>query len=131
MGKQPLGRFRYSVGSGDHTIADNLADVTKHFPLTKDGLFGKQGRNARNIESNAPISTAYEFFNRLVRGYAKIHPIFYKDGSKKGCWVEMTDGARITFRKLSTSDGSPAVDIRIESPGRVKTQKIHFVKKGQ
>ena len=131
MGKQPLGRFRYTVGSGDHTIADNLAAVTKHFPLTADGLFGKSsGRSGvRHIETDSPISTAYEFFNRLIEGYDIIEPISYKDGKRKGCKAYMNDGSVITFRKRSTSDGSPAVDIKIETQGRVKSHKVHFVKK--
>ncbi|MCF0106641.1 MAG: hypothetical protein HUJ53_07765 [Holdemanella sp.] len=43
-----------------------------------------------------------------------------------------SDGTIITYREVSSSDGSPAVDINIkkstDSSG-VKSQKIHFVKK--
>lgn len=131
MGKKIHGNFRYTVGRGDHTLADNLADVTKHFPLTADGLFGRKGKGARVIETTSPIGTAYEFFNRLIEGYATIHPINYTDGKRKGCKVYMNDGSVITFRRKSTSDGTPAVDINIKTVGRVKPQKVHFVKKGE
>lgn len=129
MGKGIHGNFRYTVGHGDHTIADNLPDVEKHFPLSPSGMFGKKGHGARVIETNSPVSTAYELFNRLVEGYDKIEPIQYKDGKRKGCKAYMNDGSVITFRKRSTSDGSPAVDIKIETQGRVKSHKVHFVRK--
>ncbi len=131
MAKHIIGNFKYSVGSGNNTIADNLPDVTKRFSLSDAGYFDKQGRGARVIESNAPVSTAYELFNRLVKGYVKITPIPNNDGTRKGVVATMRDGTIITLRKKSSSDGSPAVDINIRSPGRVKTQKIHFVKKGE
>ncbi|MDO5307898.1 MAG: hypothetical protein Q4G03_00155 [Planctomycetia bacterium] len=44
--------------------------------------------------------------------------------------TEMADGTYITWRKTSTSDGSPAVDINIvdgADVGGIKYQKIHFV----
>ena len=71
---------------------------------------------------------AYEFFNRISAGYVKITTIPYRDGGKKGCVATLKDGTKITIRKKSSSDGSPAVDINIVSPGRVKPHKIHFVK---
>lgn len=40
----------------------------------------------------------------------------------------LRDGTTVSIREVSSSDGSPAVEIRISSPGRVKTQKINFVK---
>lgn len=50
----------------------------------------------------------------------------------KGFRVSMKDGSIITYREVSSSDGSPAVDIHIMSSsddtGGVRTQKIHFVR---
>ena len=43
----------------------------------------------------------------------------------------MSDGSRISFRKKSTSDGTPVVEINITKSthtGGVKYQKIHFIK---
>ena len=68
------------------------------------------------------------FINRISAGYVKITAIPYRDGGKKGCVATLKDGTKITIRKKSSSDGSPAVDINIVSPGRVKPHKIHFVK---
>lgn len=44
----------------------------------------------------------------------------------------MSDGTIITYREVSSSDASPAVDINIKkstNPSGVKSQKIHFIKK--
>lgn len=44
----------------------------------------------------------------------------------------MSDGTVITMREVSSSDGSPAVDINISrgsGSGSIKGQKIHFVQK--
>lgn len=129
MGKGIHGNFKNTLGRGEqHTLNDNLPDVTRRFPLAPCGKFGEPGKRARVIKSSSPVGTAYEFFNRVSAGYVKIEIIPYKDKSKKGCYATLKDGTVITVRKVSTSDGSPAVDIKITSPGRVKPHKIHFVK---
>ena len=83
----------------------------------------------KTVSYDPHLCTKPHFFNRLTDGDDMIKPIPYPDGSQKGCVAYMKDGAIVTVRKKSTSDGSPAVDINIKSPGRVKTQKIHFTKK--
>lgn len=129
MGKGVHGGFRNTQGRGaSHSLVDNLPSVTRRFPLAPCGKFGEPGKNARIIKSPAPIGTAYEFFNRISAGYVKITAIQYRDGGKKGCVATLKDGARITIRRKSASDGSPAVDVNITAPGRVKPHKIHFVK---
>ncbi|MGN0845036.1 MAG: hypothetical protein ACI4QT_07440 [Kiritimatiellia bacterium] len=129
MGKSIHGGFKNTKGRGNlHSLTDNLPDLTRRFPLAPCGKFGDPGKGARVIKSPAPVGTAYEFFNRISRGYETIKTISYRDGSKKGCVAKLKDGTIITLRKKSTSDGSPAVDINITSPGRVKPHKIHFIK---
>ena len=57
--------------------------------------------------------------------------LYGKDGSIKGATTKMSDGTIITWRKVSSSDGSPAIDINIKysnDSGGLKRQKIHFVK---
>ena len=89
MGKGIHGNFRYTVGHGDHTIADNLPDVEKHFPLSPSGMFGKKGHGARVIETNSPVSTAYELFNRLVEGYDTIEPRSQRTAQVQEFWAIM------------------------------------------
>ena len=43
----------------------------------------------------------------------------------------MKDGTIVSYREVSSSDGSPAVEINIrksDEHGDIKYQKIHFVK---
>ena len=52
----------------------------------------------------------------------------------KGKIAKLKDGTIITYREISSSDGSPAVDINIKkstNSNGVKQQKIHFTKKGR
>lgn len=49
----------------------------------------------------------------------------------KGTIAKLADGTIVSYRKVSSSDGTPAVDINIKNSkesGGVKQQKIHFVK---
>ena len=43
--------------------------------------------------------------------------------------TQMSDGSVITWRKISSSDGTPVVEINISNSshtGGIKQQKIHF-----
>ena len=44
--------------------------------------------------------------------------------------VDFNDGTTITYRKVTSTKDSPAVDIKVivKSNGGISTQKIHFVK---
>ena len=52
----------------------------------------------------------------------------------KGYTTKMEDGTILTYRPISSSDGSPAVEINIkgsDSHGKLKSQKIHFTEAKQ
>lgn len=117
---------RGNENSRHHSLADNLPDVTKTYPL-KEGYFGTPGDGGyrvRHIESNTPVKTGEDFFERMTVGAIKRWPII-----GKGKCAELSDHSVITFRHVSSSDGTPAADIKIIQQGLVKPQKIHFVKK--
>ena len=49
----------------------------------------------------------------------------------KGEVAKMKDGTIISYREVTSSDGTPAVEINISNsndPADVKKQKIHFIK---
>lgn len=49
----------------------------------------------------------------------------------KGTIAKLADGTIVSYRKVSSSDVTPTVDINIKKSkesGGVKQQKIHFVK---
>lgn len=116
-------------GNTDHhfKLSENLTTVTSKYPVT-DGYFGRKGQSqkerVRNIESENPLKTAKDFYDMIANGgETKKIP--------KGEVATLADGTVVTFRPVSTSDGSPAVDINITpstSDGTgLKSQKIHFV----
>ena len=114
-----------------HTLEDNLEDLKGGYEYC-GGYFGtpsapKKSR-IRHIEGDCPISTARDFYNRATQGGVE-EPL----SNGKGFRTTMADGAVVTIRVMSSSDGSPAVDINISNGGDdgIKKQKIHFVKKGE
>lgn len=124
-------------GGADHyyKITENIESVAAVYKF-HNGLFGDRGKGRyswiRNIASDDPQATAKDFFERLAHG-GKEKPLYYKDGTEKGKSVNMADGSRLNWRKVSSSsDKSPAVDIYIEQSndhGELVTQKIHFTKR--
>lgn len=127
MGKGK-GKFDLSVYDGEPTrsLSDNLSALLKQFPLSPSGYFGKRGSSnpIRRIRSANPEQTAYHFFKVIANGAGEKRDI------PTGIVVALKDGTRITYRVTSSSDGSPAVDIKIlASIGNIKRkQKIHFEK---
>ena len=126
--------FGYKGDTGHHhTLGENAASLKSSFKFNpKSGYFGDKGKSKdnakRNIASDDPVATAKEFYDKATHG-----GIEKKLDNGKGLKTEMKDGTIITFREISNSDGSPAVDIKIESSnanGGIASQRIHFVKKG-
>ena len=111
-----------------HTISENLTSLKKSYVFT-DGYFGDKGEGrsfTRNIASENPSETAKDFFDKAAYGGLVQHM-----SNGKGKLVKMKDGSIVSHREISTSDGSPAVEINItrsEGSGGIKKQKIHFVK---
>ena len=116
------------------SIGENVNQTKKHFPFL-NGLFGNKGKSRdsyiRNIISNEPSATAKEFYDSIAYGGIESYLIDKKTGEVKGMITKMADGSIITWRDISSSDGSPAVDINIERSSDnniIQRQKIHFVK---
>ena len=116
------------------SIGENVDRTSKRFQFA-NGLFGEKGRsrdaNIRNIVSDDPATTAKEFYDSIAYGGIETVLIDKETGNPKGMITKMADGSIITWREVSSSDGSPAVDINIERSSDnngVKQQKIHFVK---
>lgn len=83
------------------------------------------GASTRSISSTDNLSTATDFYNKIAFG-GKENIV-----NNNLRITRMADGTIITMRKVSHSDGTPAVDINIERSshtGGIKKQKIHFIK---
>lgn len=139
MGSGSSGVYRGTHGSSKaiSSIKDNLTSSFKKDYGFTDGLFGTASKNknagvdVRNIVSKNPLKTARDFYGKLTKGgIEKSIPPNKTKGKGEMHVVNMADGSTITFRAISTSDGSPAVDINIrrstEKSG-IKSQKIHFI----
>ena len=110
-----------------HSITENLGALTDKYDY-HDGYFGTHGQGrsfVRNIASDDPASTAKDFYDTASYG-----SIEYDMASGKGKIAKMEDGTILSYREVSSSDGSPAVEINIrqsDEHGELKYQKIHFV----
>ncbi len=126
--------FNYKGGADHyHSIGENVSGLSKDYPLS-NGYFGTKGdskdNSIRHIESSDPAATAKDFYDKAAHG-GKEEDILDKNGNIKGATTKMADGTIITWREVSSSDGSPAVDINIkhsDDSSGLKGQKIHFVK---
>lgn len=133
------------MGSGYKGNSDHFHSISENLPSMKDkysykgGYFGDKGDNKKNnkvrhIDSDNPSKTAKEFYDTLTHGGKEELIYDKKTGEKIGKKTTLSDGSVVTWRDVSSSDGSPAVDINIEysaDSGGIKTQKIHFMKGGK
>lgn len=110
-------------GSNPNNNINSLKGSYKY--NSNSGKFGSKGKNAQIISSNNPIKTSEDFFKKISKGGIKSKLI-----NGKGDRVDFTDGTTITYRVITSTKGSPAVDIKVvsKSEGGISTQKIHFVK---
>ena len=113
-----------------HSIGENASGLKKHFEFnSRTGYFGERGDSGRSsvriIRSQDPVRIAEKFYDEAAYGGKE-----KRLSNGKGVMTVMKDGSVLTFRRVSTSDGSPAVDINISArstdDGGIKTQKIHF-----
>lgn len=111
-----------------HSITENLGSLTAKYDYS-NGFFGEQGKGrsfVRNISSDDPASTAKDFYDTAAHG-----GIEGAMDNGKGYVTKMKDGTILSYREVSSSDGSPTVEINIrqsDDHGDIKYQKIHFVK---
>lgn len=111
-----------------HSITENLSSLKSDYKY-QNGYFGDpgQGRSfVRNIKCSDPAKSSKDFYNKAARG-----GIEKQMSNGKGVYTKMKDGSILSYREVSTSDGSPAVEINIKQSndhGEIKYQKIHFVK---
>ena len=126
MGSARGGRLALRAG---HTLAENISNLTRDFPVNERGYFGIRGKGARAstriIESGNPARTASKFAHLAASNPTATRMI---DG--KGIVWKMRDGGVVSYRYYSSSpDRSPVVELSLVKVPGVRDQKIHFVKK--
>lgn len=94
-------------------IDENALTLARTFRLTSGGYFRSKGngKNVRIISSNNPVSTA-EFCYRIL-GRGGIETIAYNHKGQEVRMTRLGDGTLITYRQITSSKGSPAVEIRL------------------
>ena len=118
----------YKGDTGDHhSITENLPSLKSDYKY-QDGYFGEPGHGrffVREISSEDPLKTARELYDKAAHG-----GIEKEMSNGKGVYTKMKDGSILSFREVTSSEGSPAVEINIKQSndhGDIKYQKIHFV----
>ena len=92
--------------------------------MNPNGTFGKPGSssNIRVIESDKPMNSAMRFYSEISEG-----GVCSYTPNNHGVVTGLGDGKSILFRPYPTTEGSPAVEIRIQT-GKL-LQKIHFIQR--
>ena len=106
------------------SVKDNYSKVAKKYNLNKFGSFGEQGKNCRVFKSKDPVNSSADFYKKISAGGT--HSVL---PNGKGVQTIFNDGSRVVYRVVTKTPGSPAVEIIITELGKVKKQKIHFIRK--
>ena len=111
-----------------HSIGQNILITSSKYQYS-NGRFGvsspSTGNKTRNISSATPLDTAKDFYNKIAFGGTEN---VYNNGNRK--ITQMADGTIITWRKISSSDSTPVVEINISNSnhsGGVKNKKYILV----
>lgn len=109
-------------------LLDNIKEITKDYPLNACGYFGEKGKSSncqiRQIYCEDPIKEAQYFYDIIAFGGIETNI-----PNNKGVRTKLKDGTVITYREVTSTKDSPAVEININKSnnhGNIKYQKIHF-----
>lgn len=115
------------------TIEENARRAKRKYPLTKEGLFGVEGKgrtsrkgkkttHKRAIYCEDQYETAQDFYEIIGKGGKETS---LKNGH--GVRSDLSDKTVITYRVNTGTKNSPAVSINVEKPkSKIQNQKIHF-----
>lgn len=105
------------------SIDGNYLKVQDKYPLRAGGNLGERTGKAglNNWYSDNPMRDAMELFSDLSNG-----GITEYSGNNHGIITTFENKSNVMFRPYTSTEGSPAVDIRVSNPGMIRGQKIHF-----
>lgn len=109
-----------------YSMVENLNRLSKIYSVTKGGYFGERGKSSRVrvISSTNQFKEAQKFWDILSKG-GRISEL----PNKHGIRVDFEDYSYATYRVVTSTKDSPAVDIRVFRHDNIKSQKIHFIRK--
>ena len=111
-------------------IDDNAIDLAREFHMTSAGYFGRKGngKGVRVIDCDNPVTIAEYCYQ--VLGQGGVETIATNRKGQTIHMIRLGDGSLVTYRQITSSKGSPAVEIRVSSGLHiVKQQKIHYILK--
>jgi len=118
----------YKGGSKFYRSVGQNVLITSNKYEFSGGYFGDNsthgGNSTRNIISQDNVNAAHDFYDKIAFGGIEQR---VNDNMRI---TRMNDGTVITIREVSSSDGTPVVDINIKCSnhtGGLRSQKIHFV----
>ncbi len=120
----------YKGGSPTYrALQENYDKIKESYPVN-NGYIGNVGLSGnshkREIITEDPAGEAQKLYDKIA--YGGIESDLPNGKGKK---TVMKDGSIITFRLITSTKGSPAVDINIDhstTSNSFKTQRIHFTK---
>ena len=123
---------RYKGGSPiRHSLKDNIEKVAEIYGLNENGFFAKIGKKGsdhiRQIDAKDEIIEARKFYEIIA--YGGVETTF---SNGKGLKTKLKDGTIISYREITSTQSSPAVEINVKRSHEkcgIKTQKIHFERK--
>lgn len=124
MGAQSGGGYATSPSSPEQ-FGRNVDRLIREFPVDAQGKFGVKGKGkSQRIYDAAPEAAARKFYETLGAG-GDFRPI-----PGKGYLRWFDDGTHVSYRPVSSSDGTPVIEITVYTQGSklAPYQKIHFMK---
>ena len=110
--------------SGTSNMNENVSLLPEKFAPNEYGNFGKPGKNCRVIKCEDPVSESSEFYEIIGQG-GEVRTI----PGREGTITKLDDRSQITYRVITTTEDSPAVEINVKKVDtNINGQKIHFIK---
>ncbi len=107
--------------SHGHSFADNVEALREHFGYPDDLDWSlKKGKKLTRVESDDPVAAATLFAGIASEGFVS------EKTFENGYLRKMADGTIVSLRIVTSSEGSPAVDLNIVGESHIR--KIHFYK---
>ncbi len=126
MGQGEISEFDVMPPTTKASLERNALEMTGIFELHKSGYFGKKSNHrVRVIEVDQVVTDSTLFFERLSKG-----AIISQRKNAQGKIVTLAyfdNGDHLAYRLITSTKGSPAVEITVVEKSLVRSQKIHFI----
>ena len=97
------------------SLESNAKAMASYYSYALNGYFGQKGKNYRIISSNDSINTSIDFYKKIGKGGTTTD---LPNG--KGTKTILNDGTVIVHRIITSTKGSPAVEITVSGTPKIK-----------